>query len=386
MKKVLFITRHYMHQKSGGSLCSRAYMFAFAKIFDSISIIYPTKKNVEMKDFLPKNASLYGCCDKRMKFKKALDIYCGRIHRFDRFVKKHLMRNSYDLIVIDHSILACGIISYIKKKTKSKIITIHHNVERIYNRDNPQPLLIRFPYNYFANKAEKDAINLSDLNIVLTKQDKKFFYNWSENQNKRPLYVVGIFENHDSAILEDINREQNLTHHILIISGSLNFHQTEEAITTFLLNYYNDIKRITPDVKLIITGREPTNKIKYLCQIDESITLIESPKDIYNIIKKGSIYVSPIEGGSGIKLRVMDGLKLGVPVLCHDNSARGYEDLVNDGIIFTYHDMKTLEESYYAILNCHLTHKDIYDKFESYFGFNVGVSKLMSILAENNLL
>ena len=124
-----------MHQKSGGSLCSRAYMFAFAKIFDSISIIYPTKKNVEMKDFLPKNASLYGCCDKRMKFKKALDIYCGRIHRFDRFVKKHLMRNSYDLIVIDHSILACGIIFYIKKKTKSKIITIHHNVERIYNRD-----------------------------------------------------------------------------------------------------------------------------------------------------------------------------------------------------------------------------------------------------------
>lgn len=78
--KLLFITRHYLNEKNGGSLCSRANAYAFASLFSDFSIIYPTKYGIKMEDFIPVTAKLFGCDDSRSKIRKGLDIYRGRLH------------------------------------------------------------------------------------------------------------------------------------------------------------------------------------------------------------------------------------------------------------------------------------------------------------------
>ena len=385
MKNVLFITRHYMHQASGGTLCSSAYMFAFANIFEKISIIYPTLTGIDTEKFLPHNAIPYGCIDKRSKARKAFDMYCGKIHRFGKYVKKHLKAHNYDIIIIDHSILACGIIKFIKQNTSSKIITIHHNVEKNYNKDNLQPLLIRFPYNYFANKAEEYAINLSDLNITLTDQDWLFFSSWKKNISHKPIATCGIFENPNTQTL-DLAQQNCKDSPLLVISGSLNFPQTEVAITVFINKYYNLAKQITPNVRLIITGRNPSKRIKQMCHRDNTITLTENPDDILSVISSGNIYESPIQGGSGLKLSIMDGLKLGLPIICHENSARGYEKLVEHEVLTTYNDAISFKQAYKKILNHSLPRNIIHDLYKSEYGFQAGVLRLKTILNEFGIL
>lgn len=384
--KVLFITRHYLNQKNGGSLCSRANVYAFASLFPDFSVIYPTKDGVKMENYLPTTAKLFGCDDHRSKIQKGLDIYRGRLHRFVDYVKNHLSNYCYDLIVLDHSLVGAWIVDYIHSHANSKLITIHHNIEKKYNKDNKQMILFRYPYNYFANKAERDTLNLSDLNLTLTKQDAAYFKDWNENISKHPVECLGNFEAPDAPVLFDKyigSQEKGVR---MVVSGSMNFPQTVDAIVNFLTQYYPIAKRMAPSISLVLTGRNPAKEIKNLCKDDPSIKIVESPEDIFEVIKDGNLYVSPIFGGSGVKLRVMDGLRLGQPVLCHENSAKGYEEIMKAGYMFTYHDASSFETAFSELIHTSFSKKEIYEAYRQTFSFEAGKKRLQYILEKYNLL
>ena len=67
-----------------------------------------------------------------------------------------------------------------------------------------------------------------------------------------------------------------------------------------------------------------------------NLTLVANPKDIQSIVASCDIYLCPMKLGGGLKLRVMDGFRNGLPVVCHQVSARGYHDFINKGICFSY--------------------------------------------------
>lgn len=384
--KLLFITRHYLNEKNGGSLCSRANVYAFASLFSDFSIIYPTKYGIKMEDFIPVKAKLFGCDDSRSKIRKGLDIYRGRLHRFVDYVKEHLTTHQYDIIVLDHSLVGAGIVNYIHSKTNSKIITIHHNIEHKYNEDNKQMLLFRYPYNYYANKAERETLNFSNLNLTLTKLDADYFAEWNKNINKYPIECLGNFETPDAPVIFDKYQGSQGKGVGMVISGSMNFPQTVDAIVNFLTIYYPVAKKISPLISLVLTGRNPAKKIKDLCRNDSTIKIVESPDDIFEVIKDGNLYVSPIFGGSGVKLRVMDGLRLGLPVLCHENSANGYETIMKAGYMFTYHDVSSFESSYTKLIHTKFEKKNIYESYRQTFSFEAGVKRLRDILKKHNLI
>ena len=56
-----------------------------------------------------------------------------------------------------------------------------------------------------------------------------------------------------------------------------------------------------------------------------NVELIPNPEDMNKVIGSGDIYICPTRVGGGLKLRIMDGLKLGLPVITHDCSSRGYD-------------------------------------------------------------
>ena len=57
--------------------------------------------------------------------------------------------------------------------------------------------------------------------------------------------------------------------------------------------------------------------------------MIPNPESIDDIITDSDIYLCPTRLGGGIKLRVMDGLRLGIPVITHSCSARGYDYFID---------------------------------------------------------
>lgn len=381
--KILIITRHYLDQNTGGPNVSKAYITALAELYNNSVLIYPEYAGRDTSMYLPLSIKKIPCYDSRSKIIKGLDIYRGRLHRFTSFVKEHLKQNTYDVIVIDHSLTAAELLNPIKN-TNAKIITIHHNVEAEYVKDNMPSFLFSLPYVYYVKKAEKDSLMCSDLNLTLTNSDADYFVS-KFKLSKDKVCTMGSFEMKGNKQKYDHN-SIDLDKKIFVISGSMNFPQTEKALLNFLNVYFPVLQKEYPNAKLIITGRNPTNKIKQICSLYNSISLTANPDNIAEVIKKGSVYICPINTGSGIKLRVMDGLRLGLPVLAHSISAKGYESIQNSEFLFDYIDEESFLKSLKRIMSLSFKREEVYDAFQSYFGFEAGKSRLGDILSRNNLL
>lgn len=373
--KALFITRHYLSDNNGGANATKGFVLAFSHVVSDMTLIYPERDGQDSSCYAPMSCRCIPCFDKRSKIRKGLDIYRGRLHRLTDFVRKHLSECRYDAIVIDHSLTAASLIDDIKD-TGARIITIHHNVERDYLRDNKPALLYRLPMVYFSRRAERDALEKSDVNFTLTENDATSFATWYPERNLH-LRSIGICEYRP---IPEKAFDNQTSGHTFVMTGSLCFAQSLRPILEFVQKYYPIIKTTCPDAKLIIAGRNPSEELLAKCSEDQSIEIVANPQNMDDVVKRANYYVCPINAGSGIKLRVMDGLKQGLPVLAHEVSAIGYERVMDRGALFAYRDEQTFTESLNDLLSSDYEPKMVYSAYRDTFQVDNVVRILKEII------
>lgn len=379
-QKILFVTRSYLFQNNGGSNASKAFINAFASIFADMTLVYPENEKGKSDGFIPTNIKKVPIQDCRSNILKGLDMYRGRLLRFFVPVKKILNNEKYHIVIFDNSITSLGLIKY-AKKMGARIIIIHHNVELEYLKDNPVNILYSLPYRYYVKKAEKDALLNSNLNLTLTNEDAGEFGKMFPGKDLH-LNKIGVFE-YTNTINKSPLRHDN-THGkysmVFVISGSLYFKQSETPLVDFLENYFPLMKKQYPDAKLIITGRNPSERLYKIVSKLKDVDLIPNPEDINAVIARAHYYICPINVGSGQKLRVLDGLKQGLPAIVHFVSARGYEDLVKKNIIFKYNDSITFLKAIDDIVSSQISSKTVYEEYLRFYSFEAGISKIKDAL------
>ena len=380
MEKVLFITNHYLDKNIGSSRGSRGFITVFSKVFDGITFIYPDYEGSNIKQYIPSNVRGIPCVDHRSKFRKGLDVYRGRPHRYSDFVRKHLLSNQYDIIVIDHSCIWASLTNTFVQ-SGAKLITIHHNVEKDYVRDNPAPFYLRLPQLFCRVKAEKDATINSDINLTHTRRDKDVLQNLYP-QAKGGFYHLGAF---DYNVVQ-YNPSKKTEPCTFITTGVLSFRQSFVPIVDFVEKYWPIVVNEIPQARLIIAGKDPTNEIKEVCSGKPSIELYANPEDMNPLLDKASFYVCPINLGSGQKTRISDGLRKGMPVLCHDVSVNGYETIRDSGYIFPYHDEESFRESLLNMVQTPIDSRDIFNVYYAFFSLESSVKRLKGFLVKEQLL
>lgn len=378
-KRLLIITRHRLNENNGGSNASKGVVHCFAELFEHGSIIYPEFEDADK--YIPHNFKRFPCHDDRSRIRKGLDCYRGILSPLSSFTKAHLVTNFYDIIVIDHSFIAADLIETIKA-SGATTITIHHNVERDYQHDNRKDysMLFRWPYIHFAMKAERNCLQMSDLNLTVTEHDAKVFKSWYHDIC---VYNWGIYEFQPIPNRVFTKKEQKK---VFIITGSLYFMQSRLPILEFICRYWPIVKEKHPDSHLIIAGRNPAKDILEKCAKDSTISIIPNPKDIASLVQHANYYICPINTGSGRKVRIMDGLKQGLPVLCHEVSLSGYECMLSSNCLFVYHDENSFKISLEEILSSTPSPNKVYQTYQANFSSEAGIKRLRSILKQENIL
>jgi len=377
MKKVLFITRHYLSDNNGGANATKGFVHAFCRIFDDLTLIYPEHDDQDNSSFVPAQCHCLPCFDQRSKVMKGLDVYRGRLHRLTDFVRQHISMQHYDVIVLDHSLTAASIINNVVA-TGARIITIHHNVERDYLKDNLPPLPYRFPMVHFSEKAERDALLKSHLNLTLTQRDAETFQSWYPEKNLH-LNAIGICE-YRGIPEKHIDPVAGIGR--FVISGSLCFQQSLEPIIQFVQQYYPVLKELCPSATLTIAGRNPSQALYDACEKWPDIQIVPNPEDMSDVIRGADAYICPISAGSGIKLRLMDGLKEGRPILCHEISTCGYEPLLEAGAIRKYNDVDSFKTALIQTLNQKHDATQIYNLFRQHFSIDALAERIANSLKD----
>ena len=376
MGKILFVATSNIFLPSGGGLANRALLKALEEEYpDRVDVVHPKVENE-----VPKNFYLVPDYSGKEKIKGLLR---GRVHKYNpwllNFINQH--RGEYS-----HCFINSGIFGDLVKNVQAfgiKVCVIHHNYEVEFQMDNRSMPTFKGHFPYFVRRNERNAYRNADLNLFLTNSDLETFKRVYGDISKGNNTVIGIFEDVDRSF-DDI-KGKRLDAHKLVICGSLNSVQTLRGIEHFSANcfpllhsYYKD------DFSLLITGRNPNDYICRLADSDERIRLVPNPDNMSETIIDRGIFICPTNVGGGIKLRVMDGLKLGMPIITHKVSARGYDAFWDKPWFQVYEDkdsfMKALEKINVVIRENDGLRDEIIENYAQNFSFSNGKARFLSAL------
>lgn len=385
-KKILFVTLHYLDGVGGGVFASRAYINAFAEILkykDAVTLIYPASETHCIAG-IDRRVNTIPTYDKNSKLKKFYHILRGQVHRNSEIFEKIINSQHFDYVVFDNSRVSFRMID-LAHKHGVKVITIHHNCELEYNRDNSLSL-IRPILLYWTKKYESDAVRKSDISLVLTPEDRNLLIEKyslsSEISNK--IKVLGVFESEQYPLPKI--KEASPSHSInnFIITGNLGAKQSNESLIQWLNVYYPALKSVFPHANLTIAGKNPSEDLKQLCK-NLNIELIASPSSMTPLLEKSDCYICPTSMGGGLKLRIMDGLKHGLPVITHSVSARGYHDFVEHGNVIPYNSVESFISACQKIKSTTYNKTNIQSLYSNIFSFQNGCRQLLNLSNLNDL-
>lgn len=374
---VLFVTHHYLSGNGGGVFASRAYINAFCELCDKVTLLYPIKNKEVAEGLNPKVICIPVSYDKPKAF-KFLDLLFGRLHRYFGCMEKYLASGEYDTVVFDTSLVTWRNID-IAHKYGSKVITIHHNYQYEYSRDNTRGLVKLFTL-FWIKKYERAAVLKSDLNLTLTCDDKLLLKEHYDPMGNSIIEVLGVFEP-ECRLLPDVSDDVGRGRYV--ITGTLSSMQSEKSLTRWIKNFYPELSNSSFFKSLTIAGKDPSEKLLGLCK-QKGINVVSNPASLNEVLKAADVYICPVSLGGGLKLRIMDGLRYGLPVITHYVSARGYE-LFEDKCLFSYNDVQSFSSSIDRIQGMRIKSNEVQDLYHKEFSFESGLQKMKNILIFNNL-
>lgn len=350
---------------------SRAFINSFAELADELTLLYPMAEGKEPAGINPK-VKMIPVWDRRSSIQKGVSLFVGRLNRFQG-IKVNDERSKYDCVVLDNSMVASGVLNYYKK-AGSKIITIHHNFNYEYYRDSTK-FPLRIPMLYWAQRYEKMAVRQSDLNLTLTEADKQLLIkHYGRGYEKIEVLGTYEYERKNHPLYEDVEAPR------FLITGNLSALQTENSLMPWLQDYYPILKEVFPDATLTLAGKNPSSSLINKAN-EYGISVISSPVNMQPILASSKYYICATSLGGGLKLRVMDGLSAGLPVICHAVSARGYEAFIEQGMLYVYDDKLSFKKQLERIGNLPINKQQTVQLFESIFSFESGKKRLFHILS-----
>ena len=374
--RILYITNNYLKGGSGAIYATKSFVNSFAAVADEMTVLFPYKTGLEPKDINP-IVTLVPISDERSKVRKFVDLAFGKMHRYGKNTTAYFDKSKYDVAVFDSSIVSFHLIKT-ARKAGLKCITIHHNYQVEFVRDDTQWYLLptMLLWTYFS---EKEAVLNSDLNLTLTQTDINSLSAHYDRNGKFEVIGVSDFVLKDYIAESDDRKDYNF-----IITGQLASIQTEQSLIPWLDTYYPIMKKVCPDCTLTVAGRSPSQKLIDACR-SKGVVIIPSPVDMKPILDGGSFFICPTSLGSGLKLRNMDGLRAGMQVLTHERSARGYERMVDAGVMYRYSNPTEFECELKKMISKNISKQDVLDAYKSYFSLNAGIERLKKILEEHNM-
>jgi glycosyltransferase involved in cell wall biosynthesis len=132
----------------------------------------------------------------------------------------------------------------------------------------------------------------------------------------------------------------------------MDMHPNQEAMEYFISRVWPLIVKIQPQAKLQIVGRKPPDWLEAIGETEPAIEVTGFVEDVRPYFRDAAVCVCPILSGGGTRLKILDSLAMGVPVVSTKFAASGLD--LEDGkhllfgeteAQFTEHTVRLLKNS-----------------------------------------
>ena len=262
--------------------------------------------------------------------------------KMQRKVTKLLAKHKFDVIAIDHFsmlyyTLELGVPQVLLEiMPASKIYQTYIHLER--------NLLIKMLHllRYYMVKKFEKKWNRVDISIAVSESQKESVLAYMPDIN-----IAVIPHGIDTDYFKAVDREQNFP--TLMINGGMKRLLNVRGVLWFYNEVYPLIKEKIPDVKLYIVGNSPTKEILQL-SADESVVVTGYVNDLRPYFSRAWVVVAPLTNNFGVKVRVLQAMAMGKPVVSTSMVTSGIDVSAGENIILA-DDSRDFAERVIELLN-----------------------------------
>jgi polysaccharide biosynthesis protein PslH len=230
--------------------------------------------------------------------------------------------NSYDVVHVEHSSLTIYL-DRLKFKNKPCTILTLHNID--YVRNSRVMVNTRFGiyklflyYNQLKfKKWETDSVMQYDRVIAVSGTDKE------------TIEQMGV--SHDIDVVPNGVDTENLKmmatrngSHTIVFVASMDSESNHDAAVYFLEQIFPMVKAKVPSAALYLVGRNPKNELKAFHNNADILVTGEVP-DVRSYYEKAAVAVVPLRSGGGTRLKILEAMALGIPVVSTTVGCEGLE-------------------------------------------------------------
>ncbi len=238
---------------------------------------------------------------------------------FSHELAKLLTEKSFDVIQLE-GLYLCPYIPVIRKYSDALISYRAHNIEyEIWERT--ATLSEGFRSKYLRNlskrikRFEVSYLNTYDLLVPITDRDG-IILDKLGNSKPRHTSQTGI----DFASLVPTARK--LEFPSLFHIGALDWAPNQEGLIWFFNNCWPKIHSQNPELKFYLAGRNAPDWFERLIK-QEGVEYLGEINDAYDFINSKAVMVVPLFSGSGMRIKIIEGMALGKPIVTTDIGTEG---------------------------------------------------------------
>lgn len=231
-------------------------------------------------------------------------------------VTKYIIENNIDHIILETP-FAFEYLDYNMLINKDiEIILIQHNVEYLFRKDCLDKYGIFSWWEvYLTKQYEKNVLKKSNRVVTISPKDKEILKN---------VFSINNIEYLPTPFKENKNKWIGNDSNYILFSGSLEFYPNYHGIKWFIKEIFYEFIKEYPNIKLKITGKV-NKKIKEELSTYNNIefTGFVSDKDLKELLLNCNYMVIPIIKGSGIKIKLLEALSMGIPTIVTEHCYEG---------------------------------------------------------------
>ncbi|MBL4658004.1 MAG: glycosyltransferase family 4 protein [Flavobacteriales bacterium] len=231
-----------------------------------------------------------------------------------------LKTEQFDIVQLE-SLFVAPYLETIRKYSKAKVVLRSHNVEfEIWHRrslacKNPLKKAYLTLLTSRLKNYEVQHVNKYDAIACITTRDQN---KMKELGGTLPMtdIPVGVDEIKDPIV--ETAAPIGLFH-----LGSMDWMPNLEAIEWFLNDIWDDVKKELPDIKLNLAGKSMPQWL--MNTTDPNIETVGHIKDAKTYMNENGIMIVPLLSGSGMRVKIIEGMALGKVIISTAIGAEGIE-------------------------------------------------------------
>jgi O-antigen biosynthesis protein len=219
-----------------------------------------------------------------------------------------------DIAFLSRPHISINFIKQIRANSTCKVVYYGHDMHSVRMRQQNKVTLGSYSQETIDSieKMEEECWQKSDLILYPSGEEVSFL---RDKYPFRKIDILPIECRNETEIASSWTPNSYHEREGILFVGGFSHLPNEDAVIWFIDEIFPKVEQCLPQIRLTVAGNAPTDNIKKRVNKNISVTGRVTDSELYKLYNKARLVVVPLRIGAGVKGKVVESLRMGVPVI-----------------------------------------------------------------------